>query len=176
MQTSVARSKSAVGSSGRVIVARVLPGTDLIEAIEKICKENNVTSASIISCIGALRESAVLNPISPDSIPSEKPNATTEGEVRAGYGEALVIPGPLQILAAQGTVVTAEDGTLTVHIHAMVVDEKHTVYGGHLPKGKNPIDDTAEVTIQEVAGIRMLLKYDPETEEPHLTPEVSDAT
>ena len=176
MEASGARTKSAVGNSGRVIVARILPGSDLIEAMEKICQENNITSANVISCIGALRESALLNPTLADNVPSEKPDAKPEGEVRAGYGDALVISGPLQILSAQGTVVTAEDGKLIVHIHATVVDAEHNVYGGHVPKGKNPIDDTAEVTIQEVAGVKMLLKYDAETKESHLSPEASDAT
>jgi predicted DNA-binding protein with PD1-like motif len=170
MKIGEARFKSAAGNPGRIAVARILPGSDLIEAVEKICKENNIKSASVVSCIGALREAALLNPVLADSSPP-KSDVKEEGEVRTGYGEALTITGPLQILAVQGTISTAEDGKMVVHMHAIIVDGDHNVYGGHVPKGKNFIDDTAEVTIQEVVGIKMLLKYDPETKEHHLSPE-----
>ncbi len=162
------RINSAAGSNGRIVVARILPESDLIEAIEKICIDNNVKSGIIVSCIGALRQAVLLNPVTVDPS-APKPDKTTD-EVRSGYGDALLLKGPLQILSGQGAVITKDDNTLLVHIHATVVNEGHEVYGGHLPKGKNLIDDTAEVTIQEISGMKLSLKYDPDTSEQHLFP------
>ncbi|UZM99943.1 DUF296 domain-containing protein [Lysinibacillus sp. MHQ-1] len=45
-----------IGSFGKVISARLLMGTDIIEGIEALCEENNIDSATIISCIGSFQK------------------------------------------------------------------------------------------------------------------------
>ena len=37
------RIQYAQGNIGKAVAARILPGTDLIEGIEEICRENNIT-------------------------------------------------------------------------------------------------------------------------------------
>lgn len=56
-----------VGAFGKVISARILMGTDIIEGIEAICQENDIESATIVSCIGSLQNSSFVYLI-PDEI------------------------------------------------------------------------------------------------------------
>lgn len=47
-----------IGSFGKVVSARLLMGTDIIEGMEALCEENHIESATIVSCIGSLQKSS----------------------------------------------------------------------------------------------------------------------
>jgi len=40
--------------NGRTIIGRILPGTDLIGGIEKICQDNHLAYGTIVAAIGSL--------------------------------------------------------------------------------------------------------------------------
>lgn len=48
------RIDSNAGSIGRVIVARIYPGEDLVAGIEEACKKHGIKYGIITSCIGSL--------------------------------------------------------------------------------------------------------------------------
>ena len=48
------RFKEACGNAGKVVAARLLPDTDLIEGIEEICKSNQIKYA-YVSCFGSFK-------------------------------------------------------------------------------------------------------------------------
>jgi len=170
MENQKQRANSCTGHPGRLVVGRILPASDWVLGIKKICEDNNVKGGNVVSCIGALQEANILNPLPLDAQGSPT-QQEAEGEERAGYAPPLTIPGPIQVLSCQGTICTKEDGELVVHLHGLVADSNHRIYGGHIPAGKNPISNTMEVMIAEIADVKMLLKYDPETKEPHFSPE-----
>lgn len=48
------RFNEACGNAGKVVAARLLPDTDLIEGIEEICKSNQIKYA-YVSCFGSFK-------------------------------------------------------------------------------------------------------------------------
>lgn len=159
MEKETERLRSAAGEGGKVVFARLLPGCDLVEGVERICKENAIEGGSL-SCLGSLREAVLLNP-----------SPRKEGKIVPGYGPPIRIPGPIQVLCCQGTIGKSEHHERVVHIHGVVCNDKHEVYGGHFAKGENIVSVTMEVIINGVKGIKVVRKYDPEVEEVHLSPE-----
>jgi predicted DNA-binding protein with PD1-like motif len=49
-------------------------------------------------------------------------------------------------------------------MHGALGDDRGSLYGGHLIKGKWPILITCEVMIVFLDGVRAVQRYDPETE------------
>ena len=49
------RFNEACGNAGKVVAARLLPDTDLIEGIEEICKSNQIKYA-YVSCFGSFKK------------------------------------------------------------------------------------------------------------------------
>ena len=45
---------SAQGRMDRVIVARLLPGTDLLEGLQAVCEKHGLRNGVVISAIGSL--------------------------------------------------------------------------------------------------------------------------
>lgn len=141
---------------GRVIPARLRPGTDLIEGIEKICKDFGVKNAYVCCSIGSLQKASFQYLI-------PKPQL----KLKSGYGEPLEVPGPIEVTAGMGIVCHNEKGEMTTHLHAVFSDYVPTVdhgYGGHIVKGKNPILATMDLLILEVKRVDITRKYDEETE------------
>ena len=54
------RYKAAQGRLGKVVAARLLPGTELIQGIERICEDNEVKYAVVGCAIGSLSKSTFL--------------------------------------------------------------------------------------------------------------------
>jgi predicted DNA-binding protein with PD1-like motif len=144
------------GQIGRLIPARLKPGADLIEGIEKICKDFGVKNAFVCCSIGSLQKAAFQYLIS-------KPQL----KLKTGYGEPLEIPGPIELVAGMGIVCHNEKGEMVTHLHAFFSDYRPGPdhgYGGHIVKGKNPILATMDLLILEVKGVDITRKYDEETE------------
>jgi predicted DNA-binding protein with PD1-like motif len=146
------RTKWAKGKVGRIVSARILPGTDFISGIEKICIENKIEGGTF-SAIGSLEKATFFLPT--------KKEGTKKG---AGYSEPKTITGPIELLSSEGFISKdpESDSGLFIHIHGIINDTEGRLYGGHFLKGENPILLTLDVVIFEFADVSLSRDYDPE--------------
>ncbi|MEG0408700.1 MAG: DNA-binding protein [Bacilli bacterium] len=140
----------ACGKTGKIIVARLLPNTDLIEGIEEVCKKNNVKYA-YVSCFGSFLKTGYMYLV---------PNK--DAKVGAGYGEVIVVDGPVEFLNGTG-VVCQNNENYDIHFHATMCDKTGSVFGGHIVKGYTPTLTTVDLIILEVEDVEMLRTFDEET-------------
>jgi predicted DNA-binding protein with PD1-like motif len=150
---------------GRIIVGRILPGTDLYEGISKICDDYKIENGVICQCIGSLRQ-AVFKFL----IPNDKL------KLGSGYGEPYKLAGPIEFCGGMGIITKGEDGSRKIHFHGLfnqtkVEDGKSKpdyMLGGDfgVEKGQNRILATMDLTILEINGLNIVRKYDDETEIP----------
>lgn len=146
------RIQATVTSNGRQIIGRILPGSDLIKSIEKVCKDYNVRGGIVLSIIGSLQKAEFIYPL---------PDNTNIMGIR--YSDPKKIEGPIELLSCQGTIGLNEEGLHNIHLHAVLSDPTMKVYGGHLIDGGNPVLGTGEIIIQECDDARILREYDEET-------------
>lgn len=145
------RVQSVCGKVGKMIPARILPGTDLLEGIEAICAEHGVKYA-YVSCFGSFAVSGYMYLV---------PKA--EAKVGAGYGDVIKQSGPVEFLSGTG-VVCQNKGKTDIHFHGTMCDKDGRVFGGHMVKGHNPTLTTIDCMIIECEGVQMLRDYDEETD------------
>ena len=150
------------GRMGKVLVGRLLPGTDLIDGIAKICTDNGIKYGVVTTAIGSLHK-AVFKYLIPNS----------ELKMGAGYGDPYEMDGPIEFCSGMGLICPNEKGELIIHFHGVfntslqkgykeVVPD--VIYGGHMEPGENPVAATVDLMIVEVKGVEMIRKYDEETE------------
>ena len=147
----------ASGTLSSAVMIRVLPGQDLIEGIEDVCNHLGITSGSITCCIGSLGKASLMF-----LVPSQN-------KVGAAYIDPQTIPGPLQIVSAQG-VIGQDEGAIFTHIHGLLVDKTGNVHGGHLIKGETPVLITSDIVVARIKGAQLRRAYDPEVEFKLLSP------
>ena len=99
------RFKEACGNAGKVVAARLLPDTDLIEGIEEICKSNQIKYA-YVSCFGSFKKCGYMYLV-----------PKTTAKVKAGYGEIITKEGPIEFLNGTG-VVCQNNNKYDTHFHA----------------------------------------------------------
>jgi len=150
--------KYSAGNLSKVVMLRVLPGSDIIEGIEETCRDLHINGGAITCCIGSLQRASFLIAV------------PLNNKIGAGYSEPKTVDGPLEFLSAQGMIGEEKDGGLFVHLHGILSDKNGDVCGGHLIRGGNPVLITCEIMISTVEGIRMKRRYDPETEMKLLIP------
>ena len=146
------RAKYSTGSISKVLMIRVLPGSDIIEGIEEACQGLDIKSGAICSCIGSLQKASFLIAVPLKNKPG------------AGYSDPIDINGPLELLSAQGTIGREQNGDLFIHMHGLLSDQNGNVHGGHLIKGENPVLITCEIMISQVEGMDMVRTYDPDVD------------
>ena len=143
---------SEVARMGRLIVGRILPGSDLVTGIEEICKKHGVRQAMIIGTIGS-----VVNP-------HFEWASTVEERPGTGHTSSRSIEGAGSLISGQGLVCRNEDGSeLDVHLHCTITDPNGAVYGGHFPKGTVPVLSTTDVTLIEITGVKLVRRPHPIT-------------
>ncbi len=140
------------GKLNKLVMIRVLPGSDIIEGIEEACRALDIQSGAISSCIGSLQKASFLIAV---------PLKTKVGE---GYSDPINLDGPLELLSAQGTIGREQNGHLFIHMHGLLSDQDGNVHGGHLIKGENPVLITCEIMISQVKGVKMVRTYDPDVD------------
>ena len=140
-------------TSGRAGVARLLPGVDLLEGIEMICRDYDI-KYGICWCHGSIAKTSVY-------IPGIGGVAGRVYEKR-DFG---------QIVSATGVICETSDGKKDVHLHFAANDELCHFIGGHALKGKCQVGDTMDVIIMEIKGGKMLRKLDKNTGEVEFSPE-----
>ena len=148
------RFDSQSGSTGRVMVARLYPGEDLLTGIVEACKKHGIKYGIITSCIGSL-SSVYLKYYYEPKDPVNDP---------FGSDRDLVSDEPVVLISGQGLVCENRDGTMDVHLHAVMRDNKGNVYGSHIPAGGNIAQYTIDVAVIEVNDMRLMRLWDEETQ------------
>ena len=142
------------GEAGRVIVARLKPGSDLLGSLQEIVGIKGIKAGVILSGVGLLGEARLRNC---KSLPEEYP-ITDENRTYLYFSK------PLEILSLSGDITVAE-GSPLVHAHitlSHVEGGEIGVIGGHLIEGCT-IFGFAEIILMELRDIEMEKNYDEET-------------
>ncbi|MBN2260501.1 MAG: DUF296 domain-containing protein [Clostridiales bacterium] len=140
--------KYVIGRSGKVIFARVLPNSELIASIKKICQENSIEIASIGACIGSLKEVNFVYAMN---------DASQYYNIR--YSDEVKMKGAIEFLSAQGIVSKDNSGLYQVHMHALFSDESMKVFGGHLLNEGNIVLATIDLVLNEILDISVKRNY-----------------
>ena len=118
------------------IIFRLGPDTDLRTSLMTACKQNDVSSGAIVTCVGSLKF-ATLRLAGANSI--EKKN------------------GPFEICSLVGTL-TPEG----VHLHISLADGNGQMWGGHLCED-SIVYTTAEIVIVDLSSHQLTRRLDPNT-------------
>lgn len=159
------RLDSQAGIASRVVVARLYPGEDLVTGIGEACRRNGIKYGIITSCIGSL-ESLYLQYYFEPKDPINDP---------FGADRDLILKEPTVLISGQGLVCeNADDGTIDVHLHAVMRDNSGKVYGSHMPVGGNIAQYTIDVAIIEVSDMKLLRVWEEETQHYQTKPVPAD--
>lgn len=156
------RLNQAEGGVGKIVLIRILPGSDVVEGVESACKAMGIRAGIVASCVGSLQRAHFLFVV------------PAQNKVGAEYGDPLILEGPLEFLGAQGTVGCEGSGELFVHLHGLASDKNGVVHGGHLVRGHCPVLITCEVAIVQVEGLNLVRRMDPEVGWEVLSPNGGD--
>ncbi|WP_042338015.1 PPC domain-containing DNA-binding protein [Paraburkholderia ferrariae] len=127
------------GHYGRLVVARLKPNEDLVEALEALCAAHAIARAVVRSVVGSL----------------------VEAQLARGHGstaQSLLVPGPgVEILTVSGEVWadggqgadTPGPGAARTSLNGIVADTEGQMYAGRFVRGGNRSFITIEVTLQE---------------------------
>jgi predicted DNA-binding protein with PD1-like motif len=140
------------GKPGRIINARLLAGSDLLNGIVEIAKKYQVRAGIVHVCFGSLSKTEI-----------RWEERTQEGPRGDKRSDPKCLEGPIVFLSAQGKVGVPRKGEPLIHMHGVVADTKGQVWGGHLFPDENPTFSTMDVVIQEIEGIEFDKIFDPET-------------
>ncbi|MHB0869212.1 MAG: PPC domain-containing DNA-binding protein [Chloroflexota bacterium] len=147
------RYRCGVGRTGRMLVARLLPGTDLVGGIMKLCQDHDIQAGIITSVMGTLQKATVY---------TAAPRPDLKGGI--GYSDPLLVAGPIEFITGQGLLSVLESGELFLHLHGLISDLQMKIYGGHFSPSGNPVLSTIDVAITETVGVKVPRVFDPETE------------
>ena len=114
------RTQSVSIKKGKVIIARILAGTDLISGIEKICQDNQIAYGTIVAAIGNLSRAKLVYAV-----------VDKDAKFGINFSEPTSVEGPLELLSCQGMIGQSVKGELSVHLHGLLSDQDMKVYGGH---------------------------------------------
>jgi predicted DNA-binding protein with PD1-like motif len=128
---SSAAAGGALFAPGRTLVASLDMGSDLLEEIERLARENDLALCGVMG-IGSLVASNV-----------------TYYDQAVQTDRELVFERPMMLLGLSGTVLRARDGIQT-HCHVVLGDALGTAYGGDLSPGC--VVFSCELTLMELVG------------------------
>lgn len=118
------------------LVKRLVKGQDLKKEIEDLIKENNISSAYVVSAVGCI----------------------SNLHIRLAKGQTfLENEADYEIVSLNGTI--CNDGA---HLHIAVSDKQGVTVGGHLCYNCI-VNTTCELIISTVDGYSFSRKYDEET-------------
>lgn len=154
----------AAGTIGKVVIARLVPGTELLAGLRQVFDTQGIESGLILGGAASLVSASLRNV---QTSPAEWP-ITDANRV------FLDLPGPLELLSISGNGSRRPDGSLHLHAHVVVstgtADGPGRCYGGHLVEGA-VILSTGEVAVAALQGVRLARRQDPLTKTLELVPE-----
>jgi predicted DNA-binding protein with PD1-like motif len=124
----------------RALAFRLTPGTDLLEAIERLTREHGLRAGCILSGVGSLTRARL-----------RMPGLIGEEEVFKTFEE------PVEIVSLAGTL--CPDG---VHVHIALARRDASYVGGHLAAGCI-VNTTVELVIGELPDVEFRRPLDPAT-------------
>jgi predicted DNA-binding protein with PD1-like motif len=139
------------GTIGRIVMARIPIGVDLLDSIYEMVRREKIQKGLILMGIGALQKAVFRNL---RVFPQEYP-VTPKDRL---YFE---VHRPLELLSLTGYVVPKVNGEPHVHAHfsaSTVIGDTPATYGGHLDRGTTTFVKAA-VVIGELEGIEMGKKW-----------------
>jgi len=139
------------GRIGRIVMARIPIGVDLLDSIYEMVRKEKIQKGLILMGIGALQKAVFRNL---KVFPQEYP-VTPKDRL---YFE---VQRPLELLSLTGYVVSKMSGEPYVHAHfsaSTVIGDAIATYGGHLDQGTITFVKVG-VTIAELEGIEMGKKW-----------------
>ncbi len=147
------RYEAAVARQGRIVVGRMLPGTDLMAGLEQVCDDHGIAYAAVQLAYGSLSRADFKFL----QVPSHSPES-----------RATLMPhridARVEFLAGQGLVCgDGADGRDT-HLHGAISDESGRVLGGHFNRGGNPVYNNMDFVLVELLDVRLDRVHDPETD------------
>lgn len=133
---------SAESLALRTVAARLTPGVDLRDAIERLAHEHHIEAGCVISAVGSLRSAALR---------------------LAGAEAYSKFDGPFEIVSLLGTL--SPDGP---HLHVCLAAKDGNTIGGHLVPGC-VVYTTVEIVVADLAGVRFVRLPDATTGYKELT-------
>ncbi|MFD7008458.1 PCC domain-containing protein [Rhodococcus jostii] len=118
---------TAVTGHRRANICRILPGEDIVEAAEEVCRTAGISHALIRASVGSL----------------------VGGCLHRGDDEIHVDGPATEIISITGTVAPDREGILTGTLSGILVDRHGEVHAGPLVRGHNPVAVTFELLIIE---------------------------
>lgn len=147
------RIDAAVATSGKIIVGRLLLGTDLITGLEDACRENGVKYAYLSMAMGLLKCVSYYIPGKSD----------VNKKIGIVYGDPIIVDEPVEMLCMQGTICQSENGYES-HIHGTGAKLDGEIIGGHFGKGGNIVMATIDFVLCETEGVKLTRAYEEETD------------
>lgn len=144
--------QTAVGGLGKLLAIRMAPGEDLLESLDKACEQARIKHGVILSGIGSMDGAAFFDPV-----------PLKDKKAGYGYGEPIVLRGPIELVSMNGMICEGEDGKRLFHVHCSFSDQYGNGWGGHLIEG-NHVLLTVDVMIAAVEEIFMGRRFDEDLE------------
>ena len=141
--------RMATGKINDIIAVRFKKGENVLKGIKKICEDNDIKNAVIISMIGSVEGVLYSYPVKDEK---------KESGIRASGG--VWHEGPAIMLTAQGHISHKDDGELYVHLHGTFADWEGNAYGGNIDGEDMTTLLTLEIIIGVIDGIDMGMEFD----------------
>ena len=141
---------SVEAHKGRTIAARLLPGTDLVDGIEAVCRTHNVKYGYFASVMGSLQKATYVIAVPDAAAP-----------LGFKYCDPITEEGPIEFICGQGVICQSDKSELMLHLHAHGVTPSGKNFGGHFSSGGNPVLATIDLVVVEVEGAKLMRRYDP---------------
>jgi len=138
----------ASGDIKRVVAIRLAPGEGVLEGLQAACVREKIHNGVVLSGIGSLNGATYLNPV-----------PIAEKKAGYGYGKAIVLPGPIELVGMSGVICQGEEEEILLHIHCSLSDQYGNGHGGHLIEG-NTVLLTVEIVVGELGDVLMWRRYD----------------
>jgi predicted DNA-binding protein with PD1-like motif len=143
--------EAAQSRTGRILVGRLHPGSDLIAGLEAACDANGVRFAAIVACYGSLSAAGFkflrLQP--GEDRPRLMPHRVNER---------------VEFMGGQGLVCETPDGTRETHLHGSVSDATGVVTGGHFIPGENLVFNNMDFVLEELLDVILIREHDVATD------------
>jgi predicted DNA-binding protein with PD1-like motif len=112
----------------RIVMGKLKVGTDLLEGIKEIARQEKIRTGVILSGLGALSKGVFRNAkiMPPDY------------KMKDEYRVYLELEKTMELVSLPGWIATKENGDIEVHAHftaSLVLDDKIATMGGHLTSG-----------------------------------------
>jgi uncharacterized protein len=125
-------------SLGGIFLLRLLPEEDVFEGLKRICLENGMERAVVLSGIGSLKDVTFRNVQFHVNLPVSLDRTNIFEE-----------EGPFELLSLEGNVFPAEGGgDSIVHLHALLGSPTGALRGGHLIKAA--VFSTVEIVLGKI--------------------------